>query len=307
VLEVEGEEDIIEEIARVYGYHNLPSVLPPIIAKTITPLGSDVFYWEKRIKQAMKYWGYTETYTYSSVSETVYEGSLDEAVTLKNPLDEDHMYMRNKLVPSLLQVIQENKAYKTARVFEIANVYAINGKDLPTETRMFAAVLKKPKASFFEIKGLLEQLAIDVGIKTMHFKKPQEVEVGADVYIGKEKIGQIEVYDDSLINFELNFERFITHATLHKTYAALTKFPPVIEDIAFVLDESISTGDVIAEIKNQSPLITDVTLLDRFNANRTFHILYQDANKNLTNEEVGTIREKIIAAVTKRFHASLKN
>jgi phenylalanyl-tRNA synthetase beta chain len=148
VLEVLGEEDIIEEIARVYGYHNLPSVLPPVYSSAITPLGSDIFYWEKRVKQAMKYWGYTETYTYSSVSETLFEGPVEDAVSIKNPLDEDHVYMRKTLVPSLLQVVDENKAYKTIQIFEITNVYTKNGTGLPKETRMFASILKKPNASF---------------------------------------------------------------------------------------------------------------------------------------------------------------
>lgn len=306
VLEVEGEEDIIEEIARVYGYHNLPSELPPVTTASLTQLGKNMFYWEKRVKEAMKYWGYTETYTYSSVSETLFDGPIDTAVEIKNPLDEDHVYMRNTLVPSLLQVIEENKAYKKAFLFEIANVYAKNGKDLPTETRTFAVVMKKPKVSFFEAKGLVEQLAKDIGITNLIFKKSQKGDIGADIYISKEKIGEIEVLDETIVDVEMNFERFIDHATLHKTYTPLAKFPPVLEDIAFTLDESIPTGDVIEEIKKQSSLIKEVTLLDKFNANRTFHIIYQDSENNLTNEQVAQIREKIIEVVSKRFKAHLR-
>jgi phenylalanyl-tRNA synthetase beta chain len=304
-FEVEQAEDIIEEIARVYGYHNLPSVLPPVTSTTIRSLGSDVFYWEKRVKEMMKYWGYTETYTYSAVSETLFEGPIDEAVTLRNSLDEDHVYMRKTLVPSLLQVIDENKAYKQVQIFEIANVYAKNNNDLPSETRMLAGILKKPHASFFEIKGLLEQLTYDLGIKKIIFKKSEKGIVGADIYIGKMYIGEIEVLSDTYIDFEINFEMLIQHATLQKTFIPLTKFPPIIEDITFVLDETIASGDVIEEIKNQSPLVAQVSLLDKFNANRTFHILYQDPQKNLTNEEVAVIREKIIESVTKKFQAHL--
>lgn len=303
LLEVEGEEDIIEEIARVFGYHNLPSILPSVSTKSITSFGNDVFYWETRVKQAMKYWGYTETYTYSAVSETLFEGPLEEAVTIKNPLDEDRIYMRRTLVPSLLQVIEENKAYKTIHIFEIANVYEKNGKGLPKEIRMFAGVLKKPRSSFFEIKGLVEQTMHDLGIKNTMFKKPEGGGIGAAVWIGKENIGTIEVLDETLVNFELNFDTLVTHATLKKTYTPIAKFPPIIEDLTFVLDESVATGDVIVEITTQSPLVKEVTLLDKFNANRTFHILYQNPEKNLTNEEIKQIREKITDAVAKKFKA----
>jgi phenylalanyl-tRNA synthetase beta chain len=254
----------------------------------------------------MKYWGYTETYTYSSVSETLLEGPIEEAVTIKNPLDEDHVYMRKTLVPSLLQVIDENKAYKTIKIFEIANIYRKNGTGLPKETRMFAGILKKPNASFFEIKGLLEQLGNDIGIKNLKCQNSATIGIGADVLIGKEKIGEIEVLDDTIVNFELNFDLLVTHATLHKTYVPLSKFPPIIEDIAFTLDEHIPTGDVIHEIKKQSPLIKHASLLDKFNANRTFHIIYQDKENNLTNEQVAQIREKITQAVSKRFKAPVK-
>lgn len=305
-LDVELEEDVIEEIARVYGYHNLPSTLPPVTSSHITPLGSDSFYWEHRIKQAMKYWGYTENYTYSMVSENIYEGITDDAITLKNPLDEDHVYMRKTLVPSLLQVVAENKAYKTIRIFEIANVYNKKVKDLPTETRTMAVVLKNPHASFFEMKGLIEQLCQDLGIKKLYFKILQRGGLGADIFIGKDHIGEIEILDDTLINMEINFEALIAHATLAKTYTPLSKFPPIIEDLSFVVADTVSTGSIIDEIRKVSSLVTEVTLLDKYKDSRTFHIVYQNKEKNLTNEEVAQVRENIIRIISEKFDASLK-
>lgn len=303
-LDVTGEEDIIEEIARVYGYHNIPSILPPLASTQITPMGNDMFYWEKRIKQAMKYWGYTETYTYSSVSETLFEGPLDDAVTLKNPLDEDHMYMRKTLVPSLLTVIDENKAYKTIKIFEIANVYYKKTHDLPTETRMLAGILRKQLASFFEVKGLIEQLAKDMNIPKLTFKKSERGGIGSSISIGKDYLGDIEILNENLINFELDFELFVKHATLKKTYIPIAKFPPIIEDITFTFSEDVVTQAIIDEIKKQSSLVREVTLQNTYKQNKTFHILYQDKEKNLTNNDVKQIREGIISAVSKKFHAT---
>src|SRR5258708_7807921 len=115
-------EDVIEEIARMYGYHNLPTELPP--RKTITPYHfANTFYWEQKVKEALKYWGFTEVYTYSMVSKKLLTENTDQTITLKNPLDEEHIYMRQTLIPSLLEVIDENKSREEVRIFEVAHVY----------------------------------------------------------------------------------------------------------------------------------------------------------------------------------------
>ncbi len=86
--DVSIEEDVIEEIARVYGYHNLPSKLPFSDAITPHPFINN-FYWEKRAKDSLKYWGFTEAYTYSMISEDMLEEEEEKAVKIQNPLTED--------------------------------------------------------------------------------------------------------------------------------------------------------------------------------------------------------------------------
>ncbi|MBI2033428.1 MAG: phenylalanine--tRNA ligase subunit beta [Candidatus Levybacteria bacterium] len=304
--DVEKEEDLIEEIARMYGYHNLPSKLPQIMSEKPRHLEKDIFFWEKRVKDALKYWGFTETYTYSMVSEAMYEGPLENAVKLKNPLGDDYMYMRATLVPSLLKVISENKQYKEVKLFELANVYHKKPKGLPEEIPMLAAVIKSSSFSFYHAKGIIEQLAKDLGIKDLSFSPPSKGGVGADVIIGGKEVGAIEVLEEELIDFEINFELLIQHATLHKKYLPLPKYPPVIEDMAFFISEDISTGKIIDLIREQSPLIKDVSLLDRYKDSRTFHILYQDPTKNLATADIASIREKITDSLSKKFNASPK-
>lgn len=302
--EIDIEEDVIEEIARVYGYHNLPPLLPNITDQA--PYRIDEFYWEEKVKTAMKYFGYTEVYTYSMVSENQFEGPLEEAVTIRNPLTEDHVYMRKTLVPSLLRVSYENRTHPDIRIFEIANTYKKKNDDLPLEKRVFAGILRKPHASFFEVKGLLEQIFGDIGIEQITFKPSESGGIGADIMISKTHIGEIEVLDDTLVNFELDFETLLTYASTKKTFTPLAKYPPVIEDLAFVFPEDVQTGDVIEAIKKVNTVITDVTLLDKYENSRTFHILYQSKSKNLTTDEVGTIREDVSKALKKSFGATFK-
>jgi phenylalanyl-tRNA synthetase beta chain len=299
-------EDLIEEIARVYGYQNIPDALPPVT--DVTPsLVEDAFYWENRVKQAMKYWGYTEAYTYPMVSEQMYEGELDRAVKLKNPLGEEFAYMRLSLIPSLLKVIAENKKYETIKLFEIANVYEREGKTLPKQTQHLAGVVKQKNASFFSVKGLIEQLAADLGIENLTFKPLSDSGIETELLIGKTSIGTLEMLDDELIDFELNFDELVKHATTHKTFTPLQKYPPVIEDLALVVNEAVTTGAIMETIRKVSPLIVEVTLLDKYENSRTFHIVYRSDRKNLTSGEVGKIRENVLKTVKEKHHATLKS
>lgn len=289
------EEDIIEEVARIYGYDKLPNVLPSQEVKNYNY--TNEFFWEKKVKESLKYWGFSETYTSSMVSEELFDGSTSEAVKIQNPLNSDLVYMRKTLVPSLLQVVKENKESEI-KIFEMANVYIKKNNSLPNEIMTLAGAMKKEDASFYEVKGIIEQLLKDLGIKPL-FKKSQKAISGSSILVDNKYIGEIEILNDSIIDFEIDFEKLVKHATLSKKYKAITKYPPIIEDLAFIVPETMETYQIIHEIQKQSPLIIEVSLLDEFADSKTFHIIYQDPNKNLTNQEVLKIKQKIISSLEK--------
>jgi phenylalanyl-tRNA synthetase beta chain len=297
------EEDVIEEIARVYGYHKLPSIIPTFLNnKNKTYL--DNFFIEERIKNSLKYWGYTEVYNYSLISEDLFDGPIEKAVKIKNPLSSDMEYLRNSLIPGMLQVIENNKSRDVIKIFELSNTYQKTDL-LPQEKLMLGGILKKPNVSFFEIKGVIEVLLEDLGIKNYKFKERKD-EVGAYIHIGTDELGYIEVLSGNVLDFELSMDVIIKHATLKKIYKPIAKFPPVVEDVTFVLNETSNTEEVIEEIKLQSFLISDVTLKDQYENAKTFHIVYQAPDKNLTSEDVKEIREQIIKSITNKFKAIVK-
>lgn len=303
ISDIEIEEDITEEVARIYGYHKLPSVLPNTDS-TLSARTTDHFYWEERIKNALKYWGFTETYTYSMVSEDLFDGNIDDAVKIQNPLNEDLVYMRRTLVPSLLKVVNESKTYDELRIFEMSNTYHKKATGLPSEIMTLAGAVRKENVSFYEVKGIVEQLLIDLGIEAT-FKQSKKSE-GASVYVGKEYIGEVEILDNNLINFELNFNLLATHAKLNRKYKPIAKYPPVVEDLAFKIPQGVATSDMINEIEGISSLISEVSLIDEYGDSKTFHIIYQDPDKNLTTKEVSIIREKIIFSLKEKFGAQVK-
>ncbi len=298
-------EDLIEEIARIYGYDNIPDTLPAFSTAKHLNLEKNEFYWEDRIKDALKYWGFTEVYTYPMVSVALYDGSIDNAVTIQNPLTEDMIYMRRSIVPSLLQVVKENKEHEKIKIFELANSYEKNGKDLPKQQLKLAGLVQKPKASFLEVKGVIEQLLTDLDIKNVNFKQLTN-NYGAAILIDKDELGTVEILDDSTITFELDFEIILKHATLKKYYKPMSKYPPIVEDLAIIAPTEVQTGDLIDEIKKQSKLIIEVSLLDKYQETRTFHIIYQSYDKNLSDKEIGEIREKILKVLKEKCNARLK-
>ncbi len=298
-------EDLIEEIARIYGYHTLPSKLPAL-ANSMTAHLVDVFYWENRVRNAFKLWGFSEVYTYSMVSETLFEGELADAVTIKNPLHEELVYMRRTLVPSLLVASNENTTYEAIKIFEIANVYLKRQNKLPEEQLHLAGVMKKPNNSFYEAKGIIEQLAKDLGITTIEFKPLPDGTPGAEMYIDKEKIGMIEVLDKDTVDFECNFLSLVKHATVHKRFTPLAKYPPIIEDMTFILPEEVTLAAVEKTIKQQSNLLKAITLIDKYQHTRTFRLIYQHPDKNLTTEDIAPIREKIAKNVKHHLNVSQK-
>lgn len=304
--DVEIEEDVIEEIARTHGYHNLPSILPPTTFPQTAHPFVDEFYFEQRVKNALKYWGFIETYTYSFVSESLFEGPIEDAVTIANPLNEDFIYMKSSLIPSLLKVVSDNKSYDTLRIFEIANVYIKKSNSLPNEILTLSGILKQPNASFYEVKGIIEQLLFDLGIKKISFKKSQKGGMDASLYIDKDYIGEIEVLDTDTVDFELNFISLLKHATLKKEFKPFTKYPPVTQDLSIIVGGEIKTEDIIENIKAQSNIITDVSLKDSYENSRTFHIVFQDSEKNLTKEDVSKIKEKIVSSLKTAFNATIK-
>jgi phenylalanyl-tRNA synthetase beta chain len=303
--DVHIEEDVVEEIARIYGYHNIPDRLPSVTSNEPYVFEKNHFFYEDRMRDALKYWGFNEVYTYPMVSEKLYEGDTSNAVMIQNPLNEDLLYMRATLVPSLLQVITQNKDYDKIRIFEIGNVYKKNGDNLPVETQKIACVLKSKDISFYKVKGIIETLLADIGIAEIEFRNDEgESEVG--IYIKNKKIGEVEILDHNLINFEMEIESILEKATLKKIYKPVSKFPPIIEDLAIIINSDTPTGEIIKTISEQSSLIHEVSLLDKFESTRTFHIVYQSNERNLTTDETDKIREKIVKELKDKFGARLK-
>lgn len=296
-------EDIIEEIARVYGYHKIPNNLPTVPEQNYYHQDQNEFYWIGKIKEAFRFWGFNEIYSYSMVSEELLDGPVENAVKLKNPLTNDHVYLRRTLVPSLLQVSQENKRHDTQNLFEIANVYLKNKSGLPDEKLHLAGLMKGQKATFMNGKGVVEQLFKILGITKFGFEKKDDGIDGATISIKGNAVGSIEVGEE--ITFELDLSQLLTSASAKKSYKQPAKFPPIIEDVRIELAPHYGFQKIVKEIKEVNDLVHDVSLLDVYGNKKTFRITYLNRMANLTNEDIAPIREEINKVLTAKFKAKI--
>jgi len=319
-------EDLIEEIARIYGYHHLPSNLLPNL---VTEEEKDnLFEWINLAKEALKFWGFTEIVNYSMVSEQLlknWEIQPVDCLKIANPLSDEWVYLRTSLVPSLLEVVNKNKKAKS-KIFEMGNIYLPQSKDqLPEENLMLSGLLVDE--NFAHLKGFVESLLEEMGLvdykinpyelqktfygKIFHDHRRAEVtlektSLGIFGEIKKSILERLGIKQRILV-FDFDFNELVKYANHHKRYLPIPKYPPIIEDLSFVVPGKTYVGKIMEIIKTVNPTIKSVDLIDSYEQTRTFRITYQDPNKTLTDKEVETIRKKIIESLKNKFGLKLKS
>lgn len=318
-------EDLIEEIARIYGYHRLPSNLPQ--GEIPLQIKDPIFEWEDQIKNALENWGFTETMSYSMVSQeqlTKTEINPKDCLKISNPLTEDLVYMRPSLIPSLLTVVSENNQEEIA-IFELANVYLYQKiNQLPDEAPMLTGLLTGNK--FYQAKGVVEMILATIGITNYQFEPYQLKQTFYGKVFHPARTAEIMVKNDSLgavgeisphvlarfgvkgrvVVFDLDFRELVKYASKAKKYSPIPRYPAIVEDLAFVIPRKTLVGEMFEKIKKVSKLIISVELIDSYKNTRTFRITYQSPKKTLTDKEVEKIRKKIIKRVKGKFRAKLK-
>ncbi len=346
-------EDIVEEVARIYGYHNLPSRLMsgdiPITEK------ANNLETEEQIKLILKYLGYTEVYNYSFISRTLIEKSglkTTNHLKVANPLTEEIEYMRISLVPSMLDTVFKNQPYSdNLQLFELANVYltpqekeavktpsrwrgndldswngggtktTVNG--LPNEIPLLAITNQK---DFYELKGLVETLLAELGVTDFttdpevspastwsHFWHPQQTislnKNGKNLgYLGKihpQLANAFQIKNDLFLAV-LNVELLAQIANPSKKYSPIPLYPPVIEDLTIQCLPQTYIGPIISQIYRTSSLIRNVYLQGRYKNAVTLRITYQHEKRNVTNDEVKSIRLQVLQNLKEKFKARLK-
>ncbi len=310
--DLEMPADVVEEIARIYGYHNLPSVIMPTPIPLIKP--SDVnFTIEDKIKHFLSDIGWQELYTYSMVSEEVARQSgydLSDHLKIQNPLTDDRIYLRRSLVPSLAEILDQNSQRAELSVFEIANVYQPQTNQVPLEELRLTLVSSK---AFRQVKGDLEALLkqFHLQLSSVHLNsEPMSLYSQSGVILVKHQgreaeLGTIGVLKDGRVAVVIGMANLLKIAQSHPSYQPIPKTAVVIEDLTFTVPDKTAVGDLIQAMKESSELIRSVELHGLYQQNVTLTLTYHDETQNLTKEMVEPIRQQVIDTVANEFSGQL--
>lgn len=294
--------DVIEELARIYGYHNLPSKVMDTSIPLNKPTGVN-FAVEHRVKQFLADLGWQELYTYSMVSEViaVQSGySLEDHLKLQNPLTDDRVYLRQSLIPSLVEVLDSNPENKKVSVFEIANVYHPVANDLPNQELELTLV---SQLSYRETRGVVEALLRQFYVEDVTVEP--ENSTSAQIIVNKNALGIFKVLPATRIAITINFKKMLEMIKTHPTYKPLPKAAPLIEDLTFTLPEKTEVGKVLEMMKQQSEYISKLELKDIYHQNYSFSFTYLAPDRSLSATEVEPIRKQIIEKVAAEFGGTL--
>lgn len=294
--------DVVEEVARIYGYHNLPSVLMSTAIPTSAPKDTN-FDIEENIKTFLSIIGWQELYTYSFVSKELAlqsPFSLEDHLKLSNPLTEDKVYLRRSLIPSLQEVVDQAKRQELS-VFEIANVYHPKDKELPEETLLLGMASTK---DYRTVRGEIEALTKHLHIPLVSFAPSQDNDQVAILSFNSQEVGKVWM-DQNKIVCEIEIKGFIKNAQSHPSYTPPPKTAQIFEDLTFTTKEKTPIGEMIEAMINSDEKITAVTLKGLYKQNATFSITYHDPEKNIDGAEIEPIRKKLVEIAGSKFSAEL--
>ena len=335
-------DDLVEEIARIIGYDEIPTTLPSGALPKHEP--DPVRALRERVSDILIGCGMQEIITYSLTSlEALRKAVPSLALTplkVANRITSEQEYLRTTLRPGLLQALSTNEKHDqdSIRLFEVGKVYLPRGEELPEEPFMLAGVLSGPRVDrswhdegqaldFFDAKGTLEALFERLGVAaTFEPTEDDAFSAGriARIVIGSDEVGIIgelhprvaERFDISsrpIYIFEVDLERLVQITMAPRQYRPIPKFPATIRDIALVVDKETPAKKVQGIIE-RFPLVAEVTLFDVYHGDQVphgkkslaFRISYQSPGRTLTDEEVNKEQEKIFDRLHHELGASLR-
>jgi len=330
--DIEDGRDLVEEVARVQGYANIPPVVP---AGLESRMKDKELTWEKHVRCISKGAGMTETYTYSFVSKDLLakaEYAASVMLQVQNPLSSDFEVMRTTLLPSLLQVASENRErYGEQRLFEVANVYYPTGegwKNLPDEQLELGALFMGMPNSWRVAKGYVEHVLDQMGIKELSWRRLSDDSFwhpgrSVQAFYNEELVATVgEVSPRIASNFKLEnvalvdipLEKVLPFATNAKVYTPPSTFPEAKRDIAVVVDARSEYGDMAHAIRSIDPLVSEVEWFDTYKGKNlpdgkksvAMHITFSSNERTLESGEVDGLMEKATLALKEKFKAEVR-
>jgi phenylalanyl-tRNA synthetase beta chain len=337
------EEDLVEEVVRVFGVDHVPSVLPAIRPGQATP-ASDA---TTRVALAAKGVGLSQalTFGFTSKRQLAALGLADGALSLKNPLSDDRTEMRTSLLPGLFDAVARARRYgvRDARLFAVgARFLPQAGEKLPREARSFAAVLagdrdavlaKPEPIDVYDAKGVALEIvarATNRAARVVRTPEPSRPRYGhprasGDVLVGDALVGRVGVLhpeverelelDGTVVFVELDVDALDALGVATPRYATIPTLPASTRDLAFTVDEAVESGAIEAAILEAAgELAESVALFDLFRskslgANKkslAYRVVYRDPNARRAPDKARTLTDAEVDARQTAVESALK-
>ena len=327
------QEDIVEEIGRLYGFCNLNPT--PILAPNTIGRKSKKRILEDKIKNILLNLGLYEITTYSFIGGSIIKKSkmnTQNTVKILNPLGEEFSIMRKSLIPNIIEVLSKNLNYKNEDllVYELGNTFhTVENYEVPLEKKRLV-IGSYGKYGFYYIKDVIINLFNVLNIKNIEFIKNNCIDyfhpgVCADILANGEKVGEIgQISYDVCKNFsikknifvcEIDIEKIRDKVSLIKIYEPIIKYPAVKRDLAIIVDKDIDSGRIEKIFKNNSNnLLKNIELFDIYTGNQinkgkksmAYKLTFQSKEKTLVDEDINSLIDNMLFDLKEQLGAYLR-
>ena len=341
-IDLERPADLAEEVARIYGYNNIPStVIKGVANASLTPKQK----FRRTLENATVAVGCYGILTYSFISPKYFDkialpadSSLRKTVVISNPLGEDTSVMRTTTLPSMLETLSLNYKNRNAAValYEIGKEYLPTAPDkLPEEPDRLTIGMYGDDADFFTLKGMVETILETAGLHDCTYKA-----CGTDapfdeicalhpgrsavIYTGETPIGYLgEVHPTVQKNYDIGTRTYVAKLLIDEmqplaqteiTYQPLPKFPAITRDLSLVCADKVPVGDLQAAMKNAvGNILEQITLFDVYKGEQiaagmksvSFSIRMRSHEGTLTDEQADAAMKRVLKAL-KEHGATLR-
>lgn len=336
--DIQDSDDLVEEVARMYGYNRIEPVFPSVSIRPPEQLPHLEF--EKKLKYiCAKELGFCEVYNYVFEYEHILKKlgyDLDAAVEIQNAVQKDIRFLRFDLVSGLLRTIEKNQRhFGSGKIFEIGRVFNklhTSKEGLPTEKRKIALVRFFQKGDqFLELKGDLEFLFEQLHIRSIKYSGPltkahrycslehtvlslDRKEIG---YIGKlsKKVARIFGIKKDVVIASLDFDTLLKAYKPIKKFQPIPKYPAIELDLSMIVDEDVLWYDIVNEIENlKEPLIRNIELFDVYRGAKigakkksiAFRITYRSDERTLKLNEAENVQKEVIKRLKEKFSVKVR-
>ena len=341
--DIKNENDIAEEVIRIYGYDVYNNVEGVMFENSSITIGQyePRLVLENNLKNLLVGGGFYETLNYSLYTASACDKLLLEedderrnVIKIANPISEDMSTIRTVMAHALLVDVAYNLSVgnKDLRLFEAGRVYqpkALPLTELPVENNRLSIAVCENGYNFFMLKGVIENLLLNVDLQYKLERSKQSYlhsGVSADVVTaGGKVVGWFgKVHPTVLKNYDINQDVWYAEldtdylaALAEKKYATkeISKYPVVERDIAVVVDEKVTNGELVAAIKSAcGKIFYDVNLFDVYRSDAlgeakksmAYKIMFMSEDKTLTGEEINSAVNKVLKSLEFRYGAKLR-